>query len=29
LWDLEMLPICPLVSRIFGSVLDLADTPGC
>jgi hypothetical protein len=29
LWDLEMLPTGPLVSRIFGSILDLADTPGC
>jgi hypothetical protein len=29
LWDLEMLPTGPLVSRTFGSVLDLADTPGC
>jgi hypothetical protein len=29
LWDLEMLPTGPLVSRIFGSVLDLASTPGC
>jgi hypothetical protein len=29
LWDLEMLPTGPLVSRILGSVLDLADTSGC
>jgi hypothetical protein len=29
LWDLEMLPTGPLVSRTFGSVLDLADIPGC
>jgi hypothetical protein len=26
LWDLEMLPTGPLVSRILGSVFDLADT---
>jgi hypothetical protein len=29
LWDLEMLPIGPLVSRILDSVLDFADTSGC
>jgi hypothetical protein len=29
LWDLEMLPTGSLVSRIFGSVLDLASTSGC
>jgi hypothetical protein len=29
LWDLEMLSTGPLVSRIFGSVLDLPDTSGC
>jgi hypothetical protein len=29
LWDLEMLPTGPLVSRILGSVLDFADTSGC
>jgi hypothetical protein len=29
LWDLEMLPTGPLVSRSLGSVLDLADTSGC
>jgi hypothetical protein len=29
LWDLEMLPTGPLVSRIFGSILDLTDAPGC
>jgi hypothetical protein len=28
LWDLEMLPTGPLVSRIFGPVFDLADTSG-
>jgi hypothetical protein len=26
LWDLEMLPTGPLVSRILGSIFDLADT---
>jgi hypothetical protein len=29
LWDLEMLPTGQLVSRVLGSVLDLADTSGC
>jgi hypothetical protein len=29
LWDLEMLPIGPLVSGILGSVFDFADTSGC
>jgi hypothetical protein len=29
LWDLEMLPTGPLVSRILGSVFDFADTSGC
>jgi hypothetical protein len=29
LWDLEILPTGPLVSRILGSVLDLANTSGC
>jgi hypothetical protein len=29
LWDLEMLPTGPLVSRILGSILDLVDTSGC
>jgi hypothetical protein len=29
LWDLEMIPTGPLVSRTLGSVLDLADTSGC
>jgi hypothetical protein len=29
LWDLEMLPTGPLVSRILGFVLDLVDTSGC
>jgi hypothetical protein len=28
LWDLEMLPIGPLVSRIIGSSLDPADSSG-
>jgi hypothetical protein len=28
LWDLEMLPTGPLVSRILGSVLDFADASG-
>jgi hypothetical protein len=28
LWDLEMLPTGPLVSRILGSVFYLDDTPG-
>jgi hypothetical protein len=27
-WDLEMLPIGPLVSRILGPVFDLGDAPG-
>jgi hypothetical protein len=26
-WDLEMLPTCPLVSRILGPVFDLDDAP--
>jgi hypothetical protein len=29
LWDLEMLPTGPLVSRILGFALGLADTSGC
>jgi hypothetical protein len=29
LWDLEMLPTGPLMSRILDSVLDLADASGC
>jgi hypothetical protein len=29
LWDLEMLPTGPLVSRTLGPVLSLADTSGC
>jgi hypothetical protein len=29
LWDLEMLPTGPLVSRILGSVFDFVDTSGC
>jgi hypothetical protein len=29
LWDLEMLPTGPLVSRILGSGLDPADSSGC
>jgi hypothetical protein len=28
LWDLEMLPTAPLVSRILGFALGLADTSG-
>jgi hypothetical protein len=28
LWDLEMLPTGPLVSRILGPVFDLDDAPG-
>jgi hypothetical protein len=28
LWDLEMLPTGPLVSRILGPVFDLDDTSG-
>jgi hypothetical protein len=29
LWDIEMLPTGPLVSRIPGFALGLADIPGC